>query len=180
MAAILSVTAGLKRRDFLILAGLTAGLGMGLLGPTRRAEAALKIGDAPPRTTLWDRQGRKIVFPGDYKGQVGLIHFWASWCPYCIKEIRAIEALYQTYKNKGFCPYSINVGETPVAVEAYIAHIRISYPIPLDGNSAVARLYGVTGIPTTFIVDRAGLIRHKILGEINKEGLNRLISVLMI
>jgi cytochrome c biogenesis protein CcmG, thiol:disulfide interchange protein DsbE len=115
-----------------------------------------------------------------FRGQVGLIHFWASWCPYCVKEFKAIEALYQLYKTRGFLPYSINVGDTPVAAEAYIAPLGISYPIPLDGGSSVARLYGITGIPTTLLVGRTGLIRYKILGEINQDGLKKLVSVMLV
>jgi cytochrome c biogenesis protein CcmG, thiol:disulfide interchange protein DsbE len=170
----------LTRRDFLKgLLIVIGSLGLNLNGLLWPAEGALKIGDIPPRTDLLDLKGQKVSLPGDFKGQVGLLHFWASWCPYCRKEFMAIESLFQQYKNKGFRPYSINVGENTVAIEAYLVNLKVSYSIPLDADSSTARRYGITGIPTTLIVDRGGLIRHKILGEINQDGLHKLVSTLM-
>jgi len=169
----------LNRRGFIKLAGLTTvGLGWCLLRPTP-AVSALKIGDTLPKADLLDRNGQRVSLPGDLRGRVGLLHFWASWCPYCLKEILAIESLYQTYKHKSFSPHSINVGETAAAVEAFLAHSRISYSIVLDKHSSLARQYGVTGIPTTLIVGRDGLIRFKILGEIPKDNLAKLVSPLL-
>jgi len=107
------------------------------------------------------------------------LHLWASWCPLCLKEFLAIESLYQVYKNKGFRPYSISVGDNPVAVEAYISNIRVSYSIPLDADSSTAKKYGITGIPTTIITGQDGLIRFKVLGEMNREGLHKLLSPLL-
>jgi thiol-disulfide isomerase/thioredoxin len=127
-----------------------------------KAEAALKVGDPPPQAVLFDRKGFKVTLPGDLEGGVGLLHFWASWCPFCLKEFLAIESLYPMYKNKGFRPYSINVGDNLVAVEAYISNIRVSYSIPLDSDSSTAKKHGITGIPTTIITGRDGLIRFKV------------------
>ncbi len=181
MASGFFFSADTNRRDFFQRVCRTiAGAGLVLLGSPKLVVAALKVGDPLPPVTLKDLRGRKVSLPGDFRGQVGLIHFWASWCPYCVKEFKAIEALYQLYKTRGFLPYSINVGDTPVAAEAYIAPLGISYPIPLDGGSSVARLYGITGIPTTLLVDRTGLIRHKILGEINQDGLKKLVSFMLV
>jgi cytochrome c biogenesis protein CcmG/thiol:disulfide interchange protein DsbE len=169
------------RRDFLKALLIVLGsLGIDLKGWLSPAEGALKIGDTPPRADLLDLKGRKVSLPDDLRGQVGLLHFWASWCPYCRKEILAIESLFQQFKNKGFRPFSINVGENPVAVEAYLVNLKVSYSIPIDSDSAAAKRYGITGIPTTLIVDRGGLIRFKILGEIDQGGLYKLVSPLMV
>lgn len=66
-----------------------------------------------------------------------------------------------------------------MAVEAYISNIRVSYSIPLDSDSSTAKKYGINGIPTTIITGRDGLIRFKVLGEINREGLQKLLSPLL-
>jgi thiol-disulfide isomerase/thioredoxin len=150
-----------------------------VLWPSRKAEAALKVGDMLPKALLFDRRGLKVNLPGDLKGGVGLLHFWATWCPYCLKEIMAIESLYQLYRNQGFRPYSVNVGENLAAVEAYISSIRVSYAILLDPDSSTAKKYGIPGIPTTIITGRDGLIRFKVLGEMNREGLRKLLSPLL-
>jgi peroxiredoxin len=141
--------------------------------------AALKVGDPAPSFTLTALKSGKLTVPKPFTGKVLILHFWASWCPYCVKEMLAINSSYKKYKSKGLVAFSINVGESSQAAEAYVAPLGVTYPILLDPKSDTAKLYGVTGIPTSFIIDRNGKIRFKILGEIGQEGLNRLLPTLM-
>ena len=140
------------------------------------ADAALKIGDAFPKTAVSDRQGKPVALPDDFKGKVVLIHFWATWCPFCIKEIRALESIYGAYREKGLMSFSVNVGEDNQTIAAFLKNETVTYPILMDRNSEAARQCGVTGLPTTFICDRNGVIKYKIIGEINKSGLERLLA----
>ena len=140
------------------------------------ADAALKIGDAFPNAVVSDRQGKPVALPDDFKGRVVLIHFWATWCPFCIKEIRALESIYGIYKDWGLVPCSVNVGEDNQTIAAFLKNETVTYPILMDRNSEAARQCGVTGLPTTFICDRNGVIKYKIIGEINKSGLERLLA----
>jgi peroxiredoxin len=140
------------------------------------ADAALKIGDAFPKTAVSDRQGKPVALPDVFKGKVVLIHFWATWCPFCIKEIRALESIYGLYREKGLVPFSVNVGEDNQTIAAFLKNETVTYPILMDRNSEAARQCGVTGLPTTFICDRNGVIKYKIIGEINKSGLERLLA----
>jgi thiol-disulfide isomerase/thioredoxin len=128
---------------------------------------------------LPDLKGNLVSLPDGFKGKIVLIHFWASWCPYCIKEMVAIESLVLKFKGKGLAPFSINVGDRKVVAETYVAPLKISYSILLDPKSLTARKYGVTGIPTTFILDRQGILRFKIPGEIDQKGLDRLLAKLL-
>jgi peroxiredoxin len=143
------------------------------------ASAALKTGDAFPRTAVSDRQGKPVALPDDFKGKVVLIHFWATWCPFCIKEIRALESIYGSYREKGLVPLSVNVGEDSQTIAAFLKSEPVSYPILMDPNSEAARQCGVTGLPTTFICDRNGVIKYKIIGEITKSGIERLLVTLL-
>jgi len=140
--------------------------------------AALKSGDAFPKTAVTDREGKPVTLPEDFKGQVVLVHFWATWCPFCIKEIRALESIYGMYREKGLTALSVNVGEDNQTIAAFLKNETVSYPILMDRNSEAARKCGVTGLPMTFICDRNGVIKYKILGEINKSGLERLVATL--
>jgi peroxiredoxin len=140
--------------------------------------AALKSGDAFPSTVVSDRQGKPVTLPEDFKGQVVIVHFWATWCPFCIKEIRALESIHGTYRGKGLAALSVNVGEDNQTVAAFLKNETVSYPILMDRSSEAARKCGVTGLPMTFILDRNGVIKYKILGEINKSGLERLVATL--
>lgn len=143
------------------------------------AEAALKTGDAFPRTVVSDRQGKPVALPDDFKGEVVLIHFWATWCPFCIKEIRALESLYGIYREKGLAPFSVNVGEDSQTIASFLKSEPVSYPVLMDPDSEAARKCGVTGLPTTFICDRNGVIKYKIIGEITKSGIERLLATLL-
>jgi cytochrome c biogenesis protein CcmG, thiol:disulfide interchange protein DsbE len=142
-------------------------------------QTALKIGDPFPKFSLADLQGAQVTLPDDAAGKIAVIHFWASWCPLCIREMNAMQAVWETYREKGMIAYSIDVGETAEAARAYLQKTDAKYTIPLDTTSTVARQCGVNSIPTTFICDRSGKIRYKILGEINRTGLEKLVSTLV-
>jgi thiol-disulfide isomerase/thioredoxin len=120
-----------------------------------------------------------MTIPGDFSGKVVLLHFWATWCSYCINEMTSIEFLYKNFEKKGLAPFSVNVGQQRDAVESYLGKLRPTYPILLDTDSSTAKTFGVTGIPTTFITDRNGIIRYKILGEVTTTGLRKILLSLL-
>ncbi len=171
---------GLMRRDFVKSCAAAA---MALLVPAGtapgRAEAALKIGEGIPKASLRDLKGNSVVLPDDARKKILLVHFWASWCSFCEKEIADIAALYGNYKDRGMLPFSVNVGESQAVVQAYVNRLKVPYPILLDADSETARKYGVTGLPTTLLCDRSGIIRFKILGEMSRQGLKRLLDYLI-
>jgi cytochrome c biogenesis protein CcmG, thiol:disulfide interchange protein DsbE len=136
----------------------------------------MKTGDRPKAVTLADLTGATVSLPEAYTGKVVIVHFWASWCPPCLKEIDALEALFGQYRERGLVPVSVNVGEAQARVVEALASRKVTYPILLDADSAVARPYGVTGIPTTFILERNGTIQFKVLGEIGRSGLHRIVT----
>jgi len=166
------VHAHATRRGFLCSLLATAAAA---LGPGAPAEAALKAGERPKRATLSDLTGARIVLPDAYGGKVLVVHFWASWCPACFRELEALESLFGEYRERGVAPVSVNVGETKAVVTESLRNRKVSYPILLDTDSATARLYGVAGVPTTFVLDRAGSVTVKVLGEIDREGLRRIL-----
>lgn len=145
----------------------------------RRADAAVRVGDALPRGALNDLRGNSITLPADLKGKVALIHFWASWCTSCRPEMLALDSLYKQYKEKEVLPCSINVGESREAVESFVRGQMISYLVLLDSKSLFAQQCGVLGIPTTYLLSREGIIRFRIIGEISRNGLEKIIKTLL-
>jgi len=139
------------------------------------AGSGLRIGDPAPAFGLSDLAGDRVVVPGDLQGRVVALHYWASWCPSCVEEMKALDELAGALGERGFVPLSVNVGEERRVVEPYVRSLGLKYRVLLDSNSAVARNYGVSGLPMTFILDRGGMIRYKIVGEVNREGLRRLV-----
>ncbi len=171
----------LKSKDLLIPVCLYAVLALLLIWLPGNAagQAALKTGNPFPKLILADLEGRPVQLPGDAAGKISLIHFWASWCPLCVREMNAIQALRDARGEKEMIAYSVDVGDTVEAARAYLKKTNAKYTVLLDPTSAGARQCGVNSIPTTFICDRDGTIRYKILGEINHAGLEKLVSTML-
>jgi len=118
-----------------------------------------------PDFTLSTPSGASLSLT-ELRGKVVLLNFWATWCVPCRKEMPAIEALYQRYKDRGLevLAVSLDKGSTSV-VEAFVKEMGVTYRVALDPTWATARTYGVRGLPATFLLDRAGNVVMRELGE---------------
>lgn len=107
----------------------------------------------------------KTVTLDDFKDKIIIINFWATWCPPCKKEIPDFINLYDKYHKDGVVVIGISLDEEgPEIVKPFIEEYKINYPI-LIGNAQVAKDYGgITGIPTSFVLDRSGKIYKKYIG----------------
>jgi cytochrome c biogenesis protein CcmG, thiol:disulfide interchange protein DsbE len=95
----------------------------------------------------------------DYGGQVVLVNFWASWCGPCRVEIPELKGLYEDLSEEGFEILAVNVGEGADEIGAFTESIEMPFAILLDSDGAAARRYGIRGLPTSFLVDREGVVR---------------------
>lgn len=127
--------------------------------------AKLNLGDPAPAFQTYRLDGSTVDFPAAAAGRPLVIRFWADWCRYCEAEMKAIEAVYRRHKGKGLEVFAVNAGQEKPAVEAFIRKLGVTYPVLLDENSAIARRYGVVGLPTTYFVDAKGVVRGKVIGE---------------
>jgi peroxiredoxin len=139
----------------------------------------IRNGDPAPVFELPLLQGGTVAFPGDLEGQVVVLRFWADWCPFCASEMKDIEPLYRKHRERGLKILAINVRQDSATAGEFVARIGISYGIPLDRDGAVARSYGVAALPTTFIVDRAGRVATRILGESTPDLLEHILQGLL-
>ena len=103
------------------------------------------------------------------KGKVVLLRFWADWCPYCRYEMPVIEKYYQRLNKDGFIVLAVNVKQSAEVALAFTAQLDLTFPIPLDPGGELARRYGVYAIPTNFLIDRDGIIREILIGEVFRE-----------
>ena len=99
----------------------------------------------------------------DKKGQVILLNFWATWCSNCVKEMPAIEKLYEEYGNQVVI-IGVNVGEDKSTVDAFIDTKNYTLPIAYDTESNISNLYPSAGIPYTVIIGKDGLVTETFLG----------------
>lgn len=140
---------------------------------------SIKNGDVAPAFALQRLDGSKVNFPEQYQNQVVLLRFWADWCPYCHDEMQALEPIYQQYREQGLAVLALNVMQEPAVAEKFVKNLGISYEILLDREGEVMRNYRVMGLPVTYIIDRKGLVRSRIIGESTPETLRQVISALL-
>ncbi len=108
----------------------------------------------------------KIAQINDYKGQVLLINFWASWCNPCIKEIPSLVRLQQKFKPKYFKIITINVGESQHKIAKFVKKIGLTLPILLDESGQAVKEWGVYAYPSNFLIDKEGVIRYGYRGAL--------------
>jgi peroxiredoxin len=93
----------------------------------------------------------------EFKGKVVFLNFWATWCKPCEEEMPSMERLHQRFKDQGLVVLAISEDAGGASVVApYLKKHKLSFPVGLDPKSSVASLYGVWGVPSTFIIDRRG------------------------
>ena len=122
------------------------------------AVAAAPSGPAPQFTL--DARGGSQVNLAQYKGQVVMLNFWASWCGPCRQEMPLLEDIYKKYNKLGFTLIGVNVEPDSKAADDWLKQTPVSFPILYDKNSKVSQLYDVSGMPSTVIIDRKGNLRY--------------------
>jgi thiol-disulfide isomerase/thioredoxin len=130
----------------------------------------------PWQVTLAD--GR-LVGSESLHGKVLLVNFWATWCPYCRKEKPVIDDFWRDYRDKGFEVVSISIDDPPEKIAAWMQDRGYAF-MAAPTNASVAAAFGnVSSVPTSFIVDSDGHIRHKIAGQVHYPRLEKLVTPLL-
>ena len=105
--------------------------------------------------TLKSRSGKNIKL-SELRGQVVMLNFWASWCGPCRKEMPLLEKIHKKYKRLGFTLLGVNVEENSSAAKKYLRDVKVSFPILFDRTNKTSKLYNVSAMPTTILIDRNG------------------------
>ncbi len=109
-----------------------------------------------------------LVRATDYKGSVLVVDFWASWCVPCRASFPALDALYQSERARGLEVLAINVDEDRRQADAFLAEHPHVMPVALDPKGEAPRAFNVKGMPSSFVVDRKGVIRFTHIGYSTK------------
>lgn len=131
------------------------------------AGAGVPIGSPAPDFELKTLDGETYRL-SDLKGQAVMVNFFATWCPPCRAEMPLLEETYAAYKEQGFVVLAVNLDESDIAIDAFRSKLGLTFPIVVDKGSSVSQLYGIVPLPTSYFVDREGIVRGKWTGEIRE------------
>jgi len=112
-------------------------------------------GTMPPHFSARTLDARELSL-ADLRGRVVVLNFWASWCLECRPEMPVLERLHRDFGSRGLAVIGINAGEDLATARRYADDFRLSFPLVLDPGRKINVLYGVIGLPATFLVGRDG------------------------
>jgi len=117
-----------------------------------------QVGELAPDFQLPNLEGQSISL-SDFRGEPVLVNFWASWCGPCIYEMPFIQEVYEEWSASGLVVLAINKGESLSTAKDFMQSDNYSFPVLLDISQDVALEYNIRGIPTTFFIDKDGIIQ---------------------
>jgi cytochrome c biogenesis protein CcmG, thiol:disulfide interchange protein DsbE len=149
---------------FLLLAmgpAVTAGGGTDTISPLD-ADKAIKT--QAPDFTLPDVSGKSVTL-ASLRGKVVLLNFWATWCPPCKAEMPSMNRLYNSLRERGLEVIAVSSDNSLSAVRDFLEKNRVDFRVVFDEKKSVTRQFHVFSMPTTFLIDKTGLIVEKLYGE---------------
>ena len=126
---------------------------------TALAASALESGSRAPEIELSDLDG-KVVKLSDLKGKVVLVDFWASWCAPCREELPVLESLHHKYAGDGLVIVGVNADSDKENMTKFLRRTKLSFTVVHDVERKVAGRYGPSKMPSSYLVDRNGLVRY--------------------
>jgi thiol-disulfide isomerase/thioredoxin len=123
------------------------------------ASASDVVQGPAPDFALKTKSGSNLRL-SELRGEVVLLNFWASWCGPCREEMPLLDEIHQRYEPLGFTVLGVNVEEDSRAAKALLEQIPVSFPILFDSQSTVSKLYDVSAMPSTVLIDRDGNMRY--------------------
>lgn len=136
------------------------------------ASRAPVVGSPAPDFELFNLKGEQVRLSA-YQGRIVLINFWATWCKPCVKEMPAMQSVYEDLRSEGFVVLAINELEEEARVRAYVEQHGHTFPVLLDRDNLVANRYGVRGLPVTVFVDGSGHVTDYLQGGLLTESFIR-------
>lgn len=133
---------------------------------TGNSVSAPAVGYYAPDFSVSTLTGESFTL-SELRGQPVVVNFWATWCPPCRAEIPFFQAAARKY-NGQVAVVGVDDGEPAPIVASFVSEMGMTYPVPLDEDSAVSRAYRVNSLPTTFFIDAQGVVRNIHIGIINQ------------
>ncbi|HET8913315.1 MAG TPA: TlpA disulfide reductase family protein [Ktedonobacteraceae bacterium] len=127
-----------------------------------------KVGNQAPNFTLQTPDGRKLSL-SDFRGKPVLLNFWYATCPGCLTEVPDLQSYYASQKQAGkdFTTLGVNILDSATDTQSFVQQHHVSYPVLLDQNQQVMTLYHINATPTSYFIDRQGMIRAVVVSPLN-------------
>ena len=138
-------------------------LAAGLLACAALASHAALVGGGAPDFTLPKSAGGNLRL-AEQRGQVVMLNFWATWCGPCKQEMPKLNRLYEKYRGSGFVLLGMNIDDNPATAIATASRLGVQFPVLLDTEKKVSKLYDLSEMPSTVLIDRDGRVRYLHLG----------------
>ena len=134
------------------------GLVFGMLAATSLASSGME-GQTAPDFALKSSTGENLRL-SEYRGDVVMINFWATWCGPCRQEMPLLDELYSRYQRVGFNLLGVNIDDDSSRAMKMVSELGVNFPVLFDARKEVSKLYEVEAMPVTVLVDREGTVRH--------------------
>src|SRR5258706_1039200 len=140
----------------------------------------VQVNFSAPELTLTDSQGVTHSL-ADYRGQVVLVNLWATWCPPCKEEMPTLQTVYNNHINQGFMIVAVNDGDPTSDVLQFLKDYQLTFPVWLDPTYiATQQAFKTVNLPSSFVIDRNGIVRLMWVGGINRRMLDKYVpSIIM-
>jgi peroxiredoxin len=147
----------MNRLTLVLLAAL-----FGFISSSSIASSGL-AGQSAPDFALKSATGDNLRL-SEYRGEVVMINFWATWCGPCRQEMPHLEDLYNRYQRVGFNLLGVNIDDDSRRAMQMVKELGVTFPVLFDEKKEVSKLYSVEAMPVTLLLDRSGTVRHVHLG----------------
>jgi peroxiredoxin len=137
----------------------------------------IKIGEAAPNFTLVNLEGDTVEL-NDYRGKGVFINFWATWCEPCKIEMPHMDKQYQLMKDQGIEILAINIQQSELEVSTFTKRLGLTFPILLDLDKSVTNRYGVGQLPSSFFIDKNGIVLSKVAGPMNERRIHQQLQLI--
>jgi len=131
-----------------------------------------------PQLALTDPESNPVSLES-YRGQVILVNNWATWCPPCITEMPELEAYYTAHVTDGFVVIGIEAGDPADQVASFAKENRLTFPIWLDPQHESMGFFNNWDLPSSYVIDREGIVRYSWMGGVNQATLEQYVTPLL-
>jgi peroxiredoxin len=135
------------------------------LSGCNRGTRPARIGSAAPNFTV--RDSARTITLSQFRGQVVVLNFWATWCPPCIEEMPSLVEMQQEMKSKGVTVLAVSVDADGSSYRRFLKDHNVNLLSVRDADQKSNNLYGTFKFPETYIIDRNGIMRRKFIGAVD-------------